>query len=116
MKEIYSTLREARLNNHCPKCFSKDGLHIIFKQKHLRTPWYDKRTKEVSSEMFCKNCDQQIYPVDWDDDIERVYEYQRKASPPKPAYFSPSRNLYVAIALAVVTIGAIAAYAIVNQL
>lgn len=104
MKELYSTLREAPLNNHCPKCFSKDGLHLTFKQKSIRTTWSNRRTDEVTSTLYCKKCDQQIYPVDWDLDIERVYEYQRKATPPKPTYFKPTKNLWFAIALVVLGI------------
>ncbi|MBW4970339.1 hypothetical protein [Croceibacter atlanticus] len=113
MKELFSTLREAPLNNHCPKCFSRDGLQVTFKQKHLKTMWYNKRTDEVTSTLFCNTCNQQIFPVDWDEDIERVYEYQRKASPPKPSYFKPSKNLYIAIGLSLVALGGIAAYAFI---
>ena len=65
--------------------------------------WYNKRTDEVTSTLFCNTCNQQIFPVDWDEDIERVYEYQRKASPPKPSYFG----------LSLVALGGIAAYAFI---
>ncbi len=115
MKELYTTLKEAALNNNCPKCYSTEGLHITFKQKHIKSTWFNRRTDEISSQLFCKTCNQHIYPVDWNEDIERVYEYHRKASPAKPKYFKPSRNLWLAIGFIVVVVGTILVYSLMTQ-
>ena len=114
MKEMYFTLSEASLNNHCPQCFSMEGLTLTFKQKLIKSTWSVRRTEDVQSKLFCKKCDQQIYPVDWDLDIERVYEYHRKATPPKPTYFKPTKNLWFILILIIIAVVGAATYVILN--
>ena len=31
MKEQFITIKEVRLNNNCPECFSQEGLKLTFK-------------------------------------------------------------------------------------
>ncbi|WP_412559772.1 hypothetical protein [Winogradskyella sp. MIT101101] len=79
----FFTLKEARLNNNCPECYSNDGLEITFKQKFKENAFYKAITAETSHEMHCNNCNTAIFPVRWTDDIERVVEYQQRAVQPK---------------------------------
>ncbi|MTE26282.1 hypothetical protein [Winogradskyella ouciana] len=79
----FFTLKEARLNNNCPECYSNDGLEITFKQKFKENAFYKAITTETSHEMHCNNCNTAIFPVRWTDDIERVVEYQQRAVQPK---------------------------------
>lgn len=79
----FFTLKEARLNNNCPECYSNDGLQLTFKQKFTENAFYKAITKETSHEMHCTTCNTEIFPVRWTDDIERVVAYQQRAVQPK---------------------------------
>ena len=84
MEEKFFTLREVDLNNNCPECYSKEGLQLTFKQRFIETPLYKAISKDTAHSLFCRVCDTAIFPARWTDDIERVFEYQQKASAPKP--------------------------------
>ena len=83
MREKLITVKEVSLNNNCPECFSKEGLELTFKQKFIETKFSKSITQEIATEMHCNVCDTTIYPINWTEDIERVYEYQMKAFTPK---------------------------------
>lgn len=83
MDEKLITVKEVSLNNNCPECFSKEGLELTFKQQFIETKFSKSITQDVSTQMHCKICNTNIYPVNWTEDIERVYEYQMKAFKPK---------------------------------
>ena len=83
MSEIFIDIKEVALNNNCPECYSKDGLRLKFRQKIMETKFYKKITSEIDQEITCKTCNSIIYPVQWTADIERVFEYQKKAFTPK---------------------------------
>lgn len=83
MKHNLITVKEVALNNNCPECYSTEGLKLTFKQKFKENRWYKSITDDITSELSCDKCDTDIYPVRWTDDIERVYEYQRKTITPK---------------------------------
>ncbi len=84
MEEKFFTLREVDLNNNCPECYSKEGLQLTFKQRFIETSLYKAISKDTAHSLICRVCDTAIFPARWTDDIERVFEYQQKASPPKP--------------------------------
>lgn len=75
--------KEVGLKNNCPVCYSNKGLHLTFKQKIIETKLYKSLTSDISHEINCTNCNSVIYPVQWTDDIERVFEYHQKAFVPK---------------------------------
>ena len=83
MKEKLITIKEVSLNNHCPECFSKKGLQLSFSQKFIENTFYKSITSEIKHEITCNTCNSIIYPVRWTDDIDRVFEYQKKAFSPK---------------------------------
>lgn len=83
MSEKFITISEVALNNNCPECYSKDGLHLTFKQKFIETKFYKSITSEVKHFIECKTCNNAIYPVQWTDDIERVVAYKKRAFEPK---------------------------------
>ncbi|WP_400076243.1 hypothetical protein [Winogradskyella sp. R77965] len=80
----FFTLKEARLSNNCPECYSNDGIELTFKQKFTENAFYKAITADVINEMHCINCDTQIFPIQWTDDIESVVDYQKRALQPKP--------------------------------
>ncbi len=79
----YFTLKEAKLNNNCPECYSTDGLQITFKQKFTENTFYKAITNDTLYDIHCYNCDTPIYPIQWTDDIDRVVDYQKRAIQPK---------------------------------
>ena len=88
MDEKLIDVKEVALKNNCPECFSKDGLRLTFKQKIKETKYYKSVTSEISHEISCDICKSAIYPVQWTDDIDRVFEYQKKAfTPNKPSTY-----------------------------
>ena len=76
-------LHAAKINNNCPECFSTAGLEFTFSQEEKETKLYTKANPEVEEVLFCHNCHHTIYPVNWTEDIERVYEYHKKLANPR---------------------------------
>lgn len=108
MEEKYFTLREVELNNNCPECYSRDGLQLTFKQRFIENFFYKAISTETSHSLFCKVCKTAIFPARWTDDLERVFEYQQRASPPKSASFKLKPVSWILIvATAVLLIAAI---------
>lgn len=89
-REKLVVIKEADITNNCPECYNQD-LKISFYQKHKYGRLFDKTTNEVSHKIKCNKCDSMIYPVNWTEDIERIFEYYRKmALPKKPSIkFTP---------------------------
>ncbi|MDO5972193.1 hypothetical protein Q4Q35_20535 [Flavivirga aquimarina] len=85
MSKKLVTIKEVVLKNNCPECYNNEGLRLIFMQKMIDTKFYQSMTSQISHEINCKTCDTVIYPVKWTDDIERVFEYQKKAFVPQKA-------------------------------
>ncbi len=79
------TVKEVRLNNNCPECYSNSGLHLTFKQKFKESQFAKSISSETTQEIECKTCNTIIYPIRWTDDIERVFNYHQKAFVPKKA-------------------------------
>jgi hypothetical protein len=76
-QEKMQVIKEADLTNNCPECFNQE-LKLTFSQKHKFGRLYHKTTDEVVSEIKCKKCGSTIYPVNWTEDIERVFDYYQK--------------------------------------
>ena len=76
-------LKEVKLSNNCPECYSNSGLQLTFKQSFIENLLYKANTKAISKELNCTNCNTQIFPVRWTDDIELVVAYQERALKPK---------------------------------
>ena len=109
MSEKLITIKEVSLNNNCPECYSKDGLRLTFQQKFIETKFYKSITSEISHNIECKTCNTKIYPVQWTEDIERVFEYQKKAFVPKKNSKYLKKASWIVIILIVVILIAIIA-------
>ena len=95
MHEKLVTIKTVALNNNCPECYNKEGLELTFKQKYKETPFIKSMTKEVVTELSCKNCETIIYPARWDNDIDRVVDYHKKAFKPKPSNYKLKRLSWI---------------------
>ena len=80
-------LHSAKINNNCPECFSTEGLEFTFSQEEKETKLYTKANGVIEELLFCSNCQHTIYPVNWTEDIERVYAYHKKLAKPKTAAY-----------------------------
>jgi hypothetical protein len=76
-------LHSARLKNNCPICFANDGLEFSFTQEQITKKLFTRAEKSISEKLYCHGCKKTIYPVNWNDDIERVYRYHKKQAKPK---------------------------------
>lgn len=85
MNTIEQILHIAKLTNNCPVCYTTKGLEISFVQEQHENKFYNKVDKKVSETLYCHNCKNIIYPVNWNEDIERVYLYHKKQANPKSA-------------------------------
>ncbi|NNE31624.1 MAG: hypothetical protein HKN40_04570 [Winogradskyella sp.] len=80
----YFDLKETNLSNNCPECYSTNGLTLTYKQKIIDNVLYKANGTETVVKMHCKNCNSDIFPVRWTEDIERVVAYQDRALQLKP--------------------------------
>lgn len=99
MKEKLVTIKTVSLNNNCPECYNTEGLELTFKQKFKETPFIKSMTKEVVNQLNCKNCNTIIYPARWDDDMDRVVDYHKKAFKPKPSSYKLKRLSWILLIL-----------------
>jgi len=103
-------LHTAKVNNNCPECYSTDGLEFTFSQEEVDNKLYSKAKKEVLEELRCEKCDQVIYPVNWTQDIERVYDYNKKLVKPKSAGIKLKPLAYIFILIDTLILAALIYY------
>ncbi|EGV42158.1 hypothetical protein BZARG_525 [Bizionia argentinensis JUB59] len=97
MDDQFITIKEVAINNNCPECYNTNGLQLTFKQKFKDTRFYKTLTSETAHQLFCKTCETAIYPINWTDDIDRVFDYHQRAFEPKKASLKLKRSAYIAI-------------------
>ncbi|PKA82686.1 hypothetical protein ATE92_0822 [Ulvibacter sp. MAR_2010_11] len=97
-------LHRARLTNNCPECFATDGLEITFSQEEHDTKYYTKASPSIAETLYCHTCKTTIYPVSWTDDIERVYQYNKKLVVEKKAGIRLKMLTYILIAVVITLI------------
>lgn len=97
-------IKEADITNNCPECYNQELL-LTFYQKHTFNAFFHRTTNEITHEITCKKCSSVIYPVNWTQDIERVFDYFNKLVSPDKASVRFTTLFYV---LLLVVLGAIA--------
>ena len=107
----FFTLKEARIGNNCPECYSNDSLELTLKQKLIETKFYKAITEETTSELLCHNCELQIFPVSWTDDIERVVDYHLRGLKTKTKSTKLKPIAWGLVAICVVVLSAIVLFA-----
>lgn len=100
-------LHSARINNNCPECYSTDGLEFSFSQNEKETQLYRKASGKMEEVLYCHNCNNIIYPVNWNDDIERVYQYHKKKANPLSSSLKLKPLAYLIILLDVIVLAVI---------
>ena len=107
----FFTLKEVKLNNNCPECYSNDGLQLTYKQNFKENAFYKAITNKTTKEMQCNKCNTQIFPVSWTDDIERVVSYQDRVLVPKPKSFKLKTLAWIFIIFDLILVAGIILYA-----
>jgi hypothetical protein len=85
MRETTQQLYTTKLNNNCPECYDNTGLELSFFQSEKENMLYTQASGEITSEMQCHTCGTMVFPVRWDKDIERVFDYHKKRVNAKPS-------------------------------
>lgn len=112
MKTQYFTLKEVKLNNNCPECFSREGLQLTFKQKIVENVFYKAITLETKHSLYCNVCGNDIFPVSWTDDIEQVFAYQQRAATPKPKSIKLKKLAWILIVTDIIIVAVIIMYSL----
>jgi len=115
MEEKFITIKEVALINNCPECYNTSGLQLTFKQKFVETKFYKSITKETAHQLECHTCQTSIYPIQWTDDIERVFNYHQKAFTPKKPSFKLKRAAWLMLAGVLVFIAVLIGVAVLPK-
>lgn len=107
MSQKTNILHRARLNNNCPTCFGKDGLELTFTQTERENAFFHKPSTDIDKNLYCHNCKNPIYPVNWTEDIERVYDYNKKLAETKRQYLKIKPLFYIVIIAAIIVVAAV---------
>ncbi|MAP53651.1 hypothetical protein [Altibacter sp.] len=107
MKKTTHVLHTAKIANNCPECFATNGLEFTFSQEITETKWYHKADKTITESLFCHTCNTNVYPVRWNDDIERVYEYHQKLVVPHTTGTHLTSLAYIFLLVGIVLVAAV---------
>lgn len=99
-------LLTSQLKNNCPTCYGNDGLEFTFTQDEKENRLIRKPSPDIEHILYCHNCKTHIYPVDWTEDIELVYEYNRKLAETKRHHLQVKPLMYILILIGLVLVGA----------
>ena len=108
------TLHTARLKNNCPECFANNGLEFSFTQEQTIKKLFTTSSKKISEKLYCHTCNNTIYPVNWSEDIERVYNYHKKQVHQKKSGMRFTALGYLFIAGSIILLGLSVLLAIKN--
>lgn len=104
MIDNFFTLKEVRLNNHCPECYSREGLMLTFKQRFTENTLYKAITNETNHLLHCNTCNTEIFPARWTEDIEQVVDYHIRATDPKPKALKLKKMAWIFIAIGILIV------------
>ena len=105
-KEKQIAIKDAEITNNCPECFNQE-LKLTFYQKHTYNAFFHRTTDKVTHEIKCKKCYSIIYPVNWTDDIERVFEYYNKLVEPDKPQVRFTTLFYILLVVVIGLVGTI---------
>lgn len=82
-------------------------MEFTFTQEEKDNAFFTKPSSQIDETLYCHNCNSMIYPVNWDIDIERVYDYNKKIAETQRQYLKVKPLLYIVILLAIIVVAAI---------
>lgn len=99
------SLKEFSLNNNCPECYSNDGLKLTIKQKISESIFVKRVTDDTINQIHCSNCNTDIYPQRWNDDIDRVVAYHQRAIVLKKSWtLKPLAYVFIGLDLLIIVV------------
>ncbi|WP_394748447.1 hypothetical protein [Spongiimicrobium salis] len=107
-KDRLEVIKEADITNNCPECFNQE-LKLTFYQKHIYGQFFHRTSDVVSHEIRCKKCNSIIYPAQWTEDIERVFEYYQKMAVVEKSSIKYTSSFYILVVVGLLLI-ALAGY------
>ena len=107
MSSKIHSLHTARLKNNCPTCFGTDGMEFTFTQTEKETLFFKKPATKIDNRLYCHTCKNDIYPVSWTEDIERVFDYNKKIAETNKQYLKVKPLFYILVIAAIVLISAV---------
>ncbi len=116
MKDHFIQIKEVPIKNNCPICYNNDGLFLTFKQRIIHTDLYKHITSEISHDLKCKTCNSAIYPVQWTDEFEQVFEYHKKALTPYKSSVKLKRASWILLTALLLVIVSILTLTIYHRL
>lgn len=100
-------IHTAQLKNNCPTCYGNDGLEFTFTQSEKDNLFFKKPSSKIEESLYCHNCKTNIYPVNWTEDIERVYDYNKKLAEISRHHLKVKPLFYILIIVAIIVIAAL---------
>ena len=100
-------LRSAQVKNNCPTCFGTNGLEFTFTQEEKENAFFIKPASQIDESLYCHNCKNMIYPINWTEDIELVYNYNKKMAESQRQYLKVKPLLYIVILVAIIVVAAV---------
>lgn len=107
MKTRTHTLHTAQLKNNCPTCFGTDGLQLNFTQQEKENLLFKKPATEIENSLYCNTCKNTIYPVNWTEDIERVFAYNKKIAETYKQYLKVKPLFYILFLVALLVVATV---------
>jgi len=104
MDDKFFTLKTFSLNNHCPECYSREGLELTFKQKFVENVLFKAISADTIHSLFCTKCNTEIFPVRWTDDVDQVVDYHIRATTPKPTSLKLKKLSWLLIVLVILIV------------
>jgi len=88
--DFYDPIGSKELTNRCPDCGASNSLELILYQKRIETSFSTKITNKVTGMLYCHKTKSEISPVQWNEEIERIFntEKQKVRLQPKSTKFN----------------------------
>lgn len=86
----YDPVGSVNLSKRCPDCGNSDSLELTFYQLRIESNFSTQITNKVSGVLYCHNTNTEISPVQWSEDIQRIFntEKQKLKLQPKSRKFN----------------------------
>ncbi len=82
-------------------------MEFTFTQTEKETLFFKKPATEIDNRLHCHTCKNDIYPVSWTEDIERVFDYNKKIAETNKQYLKVKPLFYILVIVAIVLVAAI---------
>ena len=76
-------------------------------QTEKETLFFKKPATKIDNRLYCHTCKNDIYPVSWTEDIERVFDYNKKIAETNKQYLKVKPLFYILVIVAIVLVAAI---------